>query len=944
VRGAARLARRAATAALVAGGLAAAAESAGLLERLDRPLRDAALRLLVAPPMPDLALVEVDEASLAAHGRWPWPRRLQAELIERIAAAAPRAIGMAILAAEPDPADPGGDARLARAVAAAGNVVLPVVGAVAHGGGPALERLPYPELAAAAAGLGHADLPVDADGLTRAVALRAGLDGAVWPAFALCLRAVGEGTPEGCAIRPADDPPTLGWSRAEPRLVALAGAARNRTRIAADDLLADRVPATAMAGRWVLVGVTAAGLDAGLRVPGIGAAEPLPALAYHARVLEAARAGLLIALPPAGQGGALAALAAALAAGLAVAVRPRLVPALVLLAGLGLASLVLARLGGLWLSPVAPALTLALVAAGRPLGRLLRLRVRLAAMRARHRAMLEAIADAVIGTDAAQRISFVNPAAERLLGAPRARLLGRPLAATVRVAEPPPDPAEGIDPLAVAAGSDRIARLCRADGGERSVRLVERGLGRAGGGGGVLVLSDVTRQVELASELARLAGQDGLTGLANRRLLLERLERALGQASRRDGRLAVLYVDLDRFKPVNEALGHGVGDALLVQVAERLGGAVRATDTVARLGGDEFVVLLDPVREEPDAARAAAAILAALATPFEVQGQELAVGASIGIATYPADGDAADELLRRADIAMYRSKTGGGGSFTFYSADLHAAVLERLELDRGLRRALAQDELVLYYQPTVRLPDGGLTGVEALLRWRHPARGLLPPGDFIGQAEQTGLIVPIGAWALRAACREVARWAGAEQHRLAVAVNVSTRQLRRGDLLPIVAEALADSRLPPDRLVLEITESALLDDLETAGRTLAALKDRGVRLALDDFGTGYSSLGYLKRLPLDCLKIDRSFVQRIGASGDDEAIVRAIIGLAETLRLSVVAEGVEHPEQARFLARSGCRVAQGYLFGRPVPPEVLAGRLQAAAATPLSRPIAPGSG
>lgn len=250
---------------------------------------------------------------------------------------------------------------------------------------------------------------------------------------------------------------------------------------------------------------------------------------------------------------------------------------------------------------------------------------------------------------------------------------------------------------------------------------------------------------------------------------------------------------------------------------------------------------------------------------------------------------------------------------------------------------------MLHYQPTVRLPEGGLTGVEALLRWRHPTRGLLAPGGFIGLAEQTGRIVSIGAWALRTACLQAARCLGSAEQRLVVAVNVSTRQFRRGDLEAIVAEALAHSRLQPDQLMLEITESALMDDLEAAGRTLGALKERGVRLALDDFGTGYSSLAYLKRLPLDCLKIDRSFVQRIGASDDDEAIVRAIIRLAQTMRLSVVAEGVERPEQARFLARSGCRIAQGFLFGRPVPPEELAGRLQAAAAF-SSRPTAPGSG
>ncbi len=418
-------------------------------------------------------------------------------------------------------------------------------------------------------------------------------------------------------------------------------------------------------------------------------------------------------------------------------------------------------------------------------------------MRARHALMLDAIADAVLACDPGQRVRFANPAAERLLGTRRDRLLGRPLEEVVRLSEEPEADSGELALEQLAPVDGRLVRLVRSDGEERTVQKVFRGLGSGGTRETMVVLSNVTRQLELARELARAAGRDALTGLANRRLLLERSDRAVARADRAGTRLALLFVDLDRFKMVTDGLGHGAGDALLIEVARRMQAPLRATDTVGRLGGDEFLVLLDSVRGELDAGRIAASLPAALAAPYSVEGQEVILAVSIGIALDPGDATTAGELLARADIAMYRTKSTGGRGFGFYSPELHAAALERLKLERGLRRTLERDEFVLHYQPTVRLLNGRVTGVEAFSRWRHPSRGLVGPGNFVRLAEETGPIAPIGAWALRVACRQAAQWERKGPVPLAVAVNVSARQIRRGDLGAVVDSALDETGPPP---------------------------------------------------------------------------------------------------------------------------------------------------
>lgn len=420
------------------------------------------------------------------------------------------------------------------------------------------------------------------------------------------------------------------------------------------------------------------------------------------------------------------------------------------------------------------------------------------------------------------------------------------------------------------------------------------------------------------ANLYRLAHYDALTGLPNRLLFLDRLNQAMVQAQRNERLVAVMLLDLDRFKAINDNLGHSMGDRLLRDVAGRLARCVREDDTVARLGGDEFTILLPEIRYIQDGAIVAQKILDELSQPFDLDGNEVFIGTSIGIALYPFD-EQLEILLRNADIAMYHAKERGGNSYLFYATEMNTANLRRLSLESALRRALERNEFILHYQPQLDLKTGCIVGAEALIRWRHPTLGQIQPMEFIPLAEETGLIIPIGEWALRTACAQNIAWQEAGWPPIRVAVNLSVRQFHQKDLVDTVSRLLEPARIGSCCLEIEITESCLMQNTQTTTALLNALNDLGVQFSVDDFGTGYSSLNYLKRFSIDTLKIDSSFVRDIITDPDDAAIVTAIIAMAHALGIKTIAEGVETREQLQFLCQRHCDEIQGYLVSPPVP-------------------------
>ncbi|MGH8354537.1 MAG: bifunctional diguanylate cyclase/phosphodiesterase, partial [Pseudomonas sp.] len=591
---------------------------------------------------------------------------------------------------------------------------------------------------------------------------------------------------------------------------------------------------------------------------------------------------------------------------------------LVILPLMGLAGLVLAALT--WLVLRNALATARLI--DRNYSRLANSRAALAASEERFRDVAEAASDWLWETDAEYRLSYLSERFEAVTGYTPSTWLGRSLDELLSCDN---QPVSGWLRSRHEPAGDRATLHCSylaQDGRQRICRIATRPILKKtpNQGGYRGTASDITEEVEALARIQHLSQHDSLTGLPNRNHLREFLEGKLSSLPPIDQPLVMLSIDLDRFKPINDALGHAAGDRVLHEVSQRLRECTRDDDLVARLGGDEFIMVLSGIYSQQDVEQLCARLIERIEQPYLLDEQELFIGASIGIAMAPHDAGQVEELLRYADIALYQAKAGGRSTWRFYASEMNERIVERRRLEQDLRLALSRDDqLLLHFQPRYRLDGLQLDGAEALVRWQHPQRGLLGPERFIALAEDTGLIAALGAWVLRSACTEAMRW----PQPLLVSVNLSPLQFRRNDLVAQVKAALAESGLPARRLELEITESVMLDDAEGALVTLNQLKALGLRLAMDDFGTGYSSLSYLRTYPFDALKIDRSFIAGLASSEDNRAIVQAIIGLSRALSMWVTAEGVENSEQLALLQRDGCDEAQGYYLSRPLPVEPL---------------------
>jgi diguanylate cyclase (GGDEF)-like protein/PAS domain S-box-containing protein len=548
--------------------------------------------------------------------------------------------------------------------------------------------------------------------------------------------------------------------------------------------------------------------------------------------------------------------------------------------------------------------------------------------------------DMIISVDTNRRIVEFNQAAEQVFGYTKAEVLGQ----SIDVLYADPSDGRQLHKNSVDGGFTGEVTNKKKNGeiftSYVSATVMHDTTGRAVGVMGIS--RDITERKRVEEAIIHQAYHDALTNLANRRLFMDRLAQALTRAPWHNRLVAVLFLDLDHFKGINDALGHSVGDQLLQAVAERLTACVRKGDTVARLGGDEFAIALADIARTSDVPKVAQKIIDTLSEPYVLEGRELFTTASIGISICPDDAQDPDSLVKNADIAMYRAKKHGRNNYQHYSPDMNAQAFERLAIETSLRHALERDEFFLEYQPQIDMETSRIIGYEALVRWQHPDLGMMSPGKFIPLAEESGLIVPIGEWVLRTACAQNKAWQVAGLPPIRVAVNVSPRQLRHDDLLQVIERCLTETGLDPTYLELELTES-IMQDSDEAIQLLCQLQSMGVQIAIDDFGTGYSSLNHLKRYPINKLKVDQSFVRDIGHDPHDRAIVKAIIALAQSLNMRAVAEGVETEAQMTYLRSLKCDEAQGYLLGRPMSAQA-ASKLLADQGAPVAThaiPLAP---
>ncbi len=876
----------------------------------------------------DVVIVAIDDESLATLGPWPWSRAVHAKLIDRLVSIDNKAIALDLLFMEAHDGDPEADALLASAIAAHGRVILPVT-AVSDTQSETLRLVqPLPMFAQFAA-LAHTDIELDSDGLVRRVFLFAGLEEPTWPTLGLALTDVTAARKlhHDWEVRQAPAMQSSHWVRAQQRLIPYVGQPGSIPSVAYARVLFDDQVLASLSGKTLIVGMTAAGMGMRFATPAAPLnRQPMTGAEWHANVYSMLTHQRAIQHASPGVTAIVSVIWVMILAALVARLRRDLTVPL-LLGGLALTVLgcaLLLLLADLWLPPSAALLGIVSLY---PLWNWRRINRFLHAMwmsTLHSSTALESIDDGVIITDAGDHVIYMNKGAEKILCTELDRIKGRlwreildfyTQSKTFAVA-----PVDSFLPSVQTMAPEMIeCSLKTIHGDERTVRITRNQLmdDHAGVMGAVIAMTDITDRIELSRQVANQQSYDALTKLPNRTRLLMQFDnmiKVIGSAQT----IVVFLITLDNFKKINDAMGHHAGDKLLRMVSDRLFGIVEAGDIVARWGGDEFVLLSGRLNQESMVTHTAQKILDSMQQRFEIEGLEIFVSVSIGISQYPDNGMTSETVMARAGTAMYGVKQDGGNQYAFYSPESTVVwTRDQLELERELRVAIKNDELLVLFQPIVDAKTQQIVRMEALVRWSHPKRGFLSPSEFIPLAEDIGQIEQLGEIVLRNSCI-VAHRLMQLGYPVKVSVNVNPRQLLNRNFSQTVFQTLRDTGLPAKSLILEITESAIVNDMARVSKVLEEIRQLDILIALDDFGTGYSSLTLLRELPIDILKIDKSFVRTLDQNLNDLKIVQAIIGLGKNLGLTIIAEGVETEQQSALLLQHECYFHQGYYFSKPI--------------------------
>jgi diguanylate cyclase (GGDEF)-like protein len=904
------------------------------MERIDFVIFDAINTLQPPAKDTDLVIVAIDDASIRELGGWPWSRGVHAELINRLASIGSQPTAFDLLFSELQVSDPHADQLLSEAIAAHGHIIFPVAPVSTAESNFLTLAMPHPLFSRHAA-LGHADIELDSDAVARRVYLHAGINMPVWPALGLLLAE----KMFPATARPPDQehksttpvPPYHGrfWARTDEVLIPFIGKPGSFPQISYSRVLFDDDVLAGLKDKAVIIGMTATGMGTRFATPASFAnRQPMTGVEWHANVYSMIQHNRMTH-PVSNNVTILITLSwVALILAVTIALKKNFtIPFLLALLLLTLALTYLSlQLTNLWIPPGA---ALFGVIASYPLWNWYRVNqfLRLFLInRIQSTTALETIGDGVIITDASDHVIYINRGAENILRTQPNQVTGRFLRQIVNIETATDriqaDQGSGVKPQ---PGLDTPGTLeCRiktALNDRRNVRITRNQLHDEEHVliGSVISMADITDTVRLTQRVAFQEEYDALTKLPNRSKLLSRFDQLIRSVQRTEKTITVFFVTLDNFKKINDAMGHQAGDKLLRIVSKRLNRLINRTGIIARWGGDEFIILLDHLSNNKSVAEIAQKILRVIEQHFEIDGMRIFVSASIGISFYPQDGLSSDLVLEKAGTAMYQAKREGGNRFDLFSPQSSAIwTRDRLELEKDLRTAIECNELQVFFQPITNVVSNNITHIEALVRWQHPERGFLPPSEFVPLAENIGLIGQLGERVLSISCLFTNRLLQAG-YPVKVSVNVNPRQLTNPEFLETVFKILQKTGLPSSALMLEITESAVVNNTERASEILAQIKAVGILIALDDFGTGYSSLTLLRELPIDILKIDKSFVRTLDQNQNDQKIVQAIIGLGANLGLTVVAEGVETEQQSRMLLQHHCRYQQGYFFSRPVP-------------------------